>query len=1489
MSLRNKVLSLLLLPLPLLAIVVIAGILPLREQLGEAQTSVLVAQRLAQLEQVAEALRLERGGAIDGDGSMDDAAARADQYALELIAATGDNAGAGSFDSELVVYAETLRLLELLRLDLPEDGQLQGSMRVYQDLLDDAAGLFNRAAIATADAELSRLIWARAATIRLQDAHAAQTLQIAQAIDTGVVNRALTRQLSVSAARGREQLLLLSGLGGAAGEAGVLETQLTQLGRRTVVASALEHAALQDVIGDLVAASGYDAMIHHFKNLVIRGGAVELQRVGDSFAELDALFERARSSSRLLASQRAALRQLQGVFDRYRASVDRIVELRAAGRSPSQIDAQVRIDDAPARVALEQLRSWQPPQDMAVWRSNSAAIDSSLQVLSADLRMQMNVEAQRQLAAVKQRFWLLLAMTLLIVMLMLTVAAQAYRRLTSGLNAFMDDLHAVVSSGDLQRDFRVAGSDEITKLQTLVVQYNQRVLEMAQLAEEYSQGDVRRRLAPLGNDDQLAIALRGLAESAAEVTESAQQIAGGNYQAGLRARGEHDSLAVALTEMGKSLAAYRANVERSKSVSNGQLAVLRALRNPKNMNHLATAVLGALCKTLDLRVGAMYVLAGEQLQLAGHLGLPERVELAPRLDPERGQLSSAVREMGTQVLDRLPADYLPAETALGKAAAVAVSITGLHAGERPVAVIELAWPQPPQDFQVELLDTVAESIAIAVSALSARNRTEELLVETQGQARRLEEQQEELRTANEELEEQTQALRQSEEELKMQREELQTSNEELEEKSESLEAQKAKLKAAAEGLKKATKYKSEFLANMSHELRTPLNSMLILTKQLADNDEGNLTADQVEAAQVVNESGRDLLELINEILDLSKVEAGQLSLHLEPVELDSLLDGLRRQFQPQADAKQVTLRLECKDGTPQAMVTDRQRLQQVLRNLLSNAIKFTAKGEVSLEVSAEQDLLHFAVRDSGIGIDPGKIEEIFQPFIQADGSTSRQYGGTGLGLSICRELSKLLGGQVSATSEPGVGSCFTVILPCKLARRAEDRAALRVGDQTDEQAEATAAEPRAALAQPQATVPPAAGRTADGGEPAAPQVEDDRASLDGTGQGILIIEDDARFAKLVRNQVRSYGLKALVALDGASGLQLANQFLPRGIILDLRLPDIDGAAVLNALKHSLATRHIPVHVVSASDSQTDTLRLGALGFLPKPASAEDLNGVLQGIDRVHNERRRVLAVEDDAGTQKAIRALLENEQTSIETEPLGERALQRLQTEKFDCVVLDLKLPDIDGFEFLRRLHARGGEQHPPVVVYTGRVLSREEHRELSALAQSVVVKGAESPERLLDEVTLFLHALKEQLPAAQQQMLERLHDSAELFKGKKMLIVDDDLRNTFALSSSLKKQGFEISIADNGQMALDKLEEMPDTDIVLMDIMMPVMDGFEAMRRIRADGRFDQLPVLALTAKAMPEDRRQCIEAGASDYMTKPIDMQRLLAMIRLWLGRAR
>ena len=1294
------------------------------------------------------------------------------------------------------------------------------------------------------------------------------------------MDRALTRQLAVSAARGREQLLLLAELGGASGEAGVLDTQLTQLGRRTVVASALEHAALQDVIGNLVAASGYDAMIHHYKNFLIRGSADELQLVRERFAELDLLFARAEAAARLSADHRQALAQLRAVYQRYEAALERIGEMHAAGRSVTQIDTQLRMDDAPARAALEQLRSWQPPQDMALWRSNSAAIDSSLQALAAELRTQMNVEAQRQLGAVKQRYWLLLAMTLLIVILMLTVAAQAYRRLTSGLSAFMDDLRAVVNGGDLRRDFRVAGNDEITDMQALVVQYNRRVLALAQLAEEYSQGDVRRRLAPLGDDDQLAIALQALAASAAEVTESAQQIAGGNYQAGLRARGEHDSLAAALAEMGKSLAAYRASVERSKSISNGQLAVLRALRNPKNMNHLATAVLGALCKTLNLRVGAMYVLAQDQLQLAGHLGLPERVELAPRLDPERGQLSAAVRQMGTQVLDQLPADYLPAESALGKAAATAVSITGLHAAERPVAVIELAWPQPPQDFQVALLDTVAESIAIAVSALFARQRTEELLVETQAQASRLEEQQEELRTSNEELEEQTQALRQSEEELKMQREELQTSNEELEEKSEALEAQKAKLKSAAEGLKKATKYKSEFLANMSHELRTPLNSMLILTKQLADNDEGNLTADQVEAAQVVNESGRDLLELINEILDLSKVEAGQLSLHLEPVELDSVLDGLRRQFQPQADAKQVGLRLECKDGTPQAMVTDRQRLQQVLRNLLSNAIKFTAKGEVSLEVSAEQDLLHFAVRDSGIGIDPAKIEEIFQPFIQADGSTSRQYGGTGLGLSISRELSKLLGGQIGATSEPGVGSCFTVSLPCKLARRAEDRTVLSA----DEQTEAAAAHPL-----PPAAAAPAASRSADGGEPPAPQVEDDREALDGTGQGILIIEDDARFAKLVRNQVRGYGLKALVALDGASGLQLANQYRPRGIILDLRLPDIDGAAVLNALKHSLATRHIPVHVVSASDSQTDTLRLGALGFLAKPASAEDLNAVLEGIDRVHNERRRVLAVEDDAGTQKAIRALLENAQTSIETEPLGERALQRLQTEKFDCVVLDLKLPDIDGFEFLRRLHARGGEQHPPVVVYTGRVLSREEHRELSALAQSVVVKGAESPERLLDEVTLFLHALKEQLPAAQQQMLERLHDSGELFKGKKMLIVDDDLRNTFALSSSLKKQGFEISIADNGQMALDKLEEMPDTDIVLMDIMMPVMDGFEAMRRIRADGRFDQLPVLALTAKAMPEDRRQCIEAGASDYMTKPIDMQRLLAMIRLWLGRAR
>jgi CheY-like chemotaxis protein/signal transduction histidine kinase len=786
-----------------------------------------------------------------------------------------------------------------------------------------------------------------------------------------------------------------------------------------------------------------------------------------------------------------------------------------------------------------------------------------------------------------------------------------------------------------------------------------------------------------------------------------------------------------------------------------------------------------------------------------------------------------------------------------------------------------------------LLDAVAESLGLALVAAEARVRTNTLLDETRRQAERLREQQEELRQTNEELEEQAQLLRTSEEQLKGQREELQATNEELLEKTNLLQRQREQLEKTARDLAQATKYKSEFLANMSHELRTPLNSLLILSKSLADNEDGNLSAEQIQSARVIHDGGRDLLNLINDILDLSKVEAGRLDVNAQAFELGLLVDSLRQQFEPVARDKKVELVFDLEAGVPLEIVSDRQRVEQILRNLLSNALKFTEKGSVTLSIGrapqrqrageSGQPFVAFTVEDTGIGIPEEKLDLIFQAFQQADGSTSRRYGGTGLGLTIARQLATLLGGAVRASSTVGKGSKFSLVLPERMAERLAD---------------GTAPAPAAPAGGIELAGPGAEGPGESAGTGGAPgteaaAVEDDRAALAEGERSMLVIEDDLRFAAIVRDVVRKRGYKCVVATDGQSGLRLARRLLPSAIMLDLKLPDMDGQRVLDILKWSSATRHIPVHIMSAQEPFNEPLKQGAIGFLHKPAQLSDLQHVVDRLEAtLSTERRTVLVIEDDRGSQAAIRTLLENARTQIVMVATAKQALAHLREHRVDCIVLDLSLPDTDGIRFLEQLR-KGSTEHPPVVIYTGRELTPEEHRRLSELAQSIVIKGAASPDRLVDDVLLFLHAVESDLPESQKQAVARLHSGSDAFQGKKILIVDDDLRNVFALSGLLRKRGLEVLVADNGQMALERLNEHADVNAVLMDIMMPVMDGLEAMRRIRTDERFRDLPLIAVTAKAMAEDRRRCIEAGASDYLSKPIELDALLAMLRVWLGR--
>ena len=707
----------------------------------------------------------------------------------------------------------------------------------------------------------------------------------------------------------------------------------------------------------------------------------------------------------------------------------------------------------------------------------------------------------------------------------------------------------------------------------------------------------------------------------------------------------------------------------------------------------------------------------------------------------------------------------------------------------------------------------------------------------------------------------TQELEQNEEQLKMQQEELQTSNEEmeitneeLEEQNAQIQQQKEELKEKADELERASKYKSEFLANMSHELRTPLNSLLILSKLHAANESGNLTAEQVEEAQVIYNGGLELLGLINDILDLSKVEAGKLTVNAEDVSLDSMVKRLQQQFTPLAKQTGVAFPVRMSEHLPEMLYTDAQRVEQILKNLLANAFKFTETGSVALEGYApDEKSVAFSVIDTGIGIEPSKFKDIFEAFQQEDGSIDRHYGGTGLGLTIARKFARLLGGEIHVTSEKGKGSKFTLILPLK-----------PVFIQAEE-----------------AIVKPVL-------RPLMREIiAEDNKSVDSKDKVLLIIEDDKNFAGILVKIACKRGYKAITADDGKTGLMLALEHQVTAIILDLTLPDIDGMQVLDQLKANLRTRSIPVHIITGRDAAESMipLRKGAIGYLTKPVEKEAIDGVFTKIESLlQAEVKRVLIIEDDKSSQVAIQSLLKKQDTELTLTATGNAALEHIRKTHFDCIILDLQLPDMTGFEWLEETEKTIGDM-PPVIVYTARELREEENYALGRLTSSIIIKGAKSPERLLDEVTLFLHSVESTLSPNQQEIIRMQHDPHKLLQGRTILLTDDDMRNTFALSKLLKAHGMTVVIAENGRAALDKLKENTNIELALMDIMMPIMDGYQTMREIRAQTAWRNLPIIALTARAMPEEQEKCIEAGANDYLTKPVDSERLLALLRLWL----
>ncbi len=917
----------------------------------------------------------------------------------------------------------------------------------------------------------------------------------------------------------------------------------------------------------------------------------------------------------------------------------------------------------------------------------------------------------------------------------------------------------------------------------------------------------------------------------------------------------------------------RGLIETQNWVRTQHMKLSEAVQGDPPPHELGTRALHILCEQTGAIAGSFFVAQPGGFKRFANFGLG--TEASEWFADGEGLVGRAARAKEMMHVTDVPDDFVKVRSGSGERRPAELLLLPACVEGSTLAVLELAFFKHVDQRSRDLLSRVTETIAVALRSVQQKERLADLLEEAQRQGEELQTQQEELRVANEELQQQGDVLRSAHAQLEEGKEELETTNSSLSLQRDALATAQLALSEKMAELERASRYKSEFLANMSHELRTPLNSSLILAKLLADNRDRNLSEEQVKFASTIYSAGNDLLALINDILDLSKIEAGKVELRTEASTVTRLVDPVTRTFEPVSKQKNVQFTVTLRD--PQAAIeTDAQRVQQILKNLLSNAFKFTERGSVSLTVEATDDGYTFAVRDTGIGIAKGHHSAIFEAFQQADGTTNRRFGGTGLGLSISRDLAVMLGGELKVESELGQGSCFTLTLPKVLlpSETGKQRTLALSGSAHGHAASRALPEP--------SPTPPAVGLVE------MPAFPDDRAQLDSQRRLLLIIEDDIAFAEILAKLASELSFQFLVAHSADEGVRLATQFMPAAIILDVNLPDHLGLTALDRLKQNSATRHIPVHMMSVEDYSRMALSMGAAGYLLKPVPREDLVAALTGMKERFSRMRRLLVVEDDAVQRDAVTQLLRSQDVEIVAVATVSEALQQLAAGTFDCVVTDLSLPDASGHDLLERMAADDSYSFPPVIVYTGRSLTADEEQRLRRFSSSIIVKGARSPERLLDEVALFLHQVESQLPADRQRMLRQARDREAAFDGRKILVAEDDVRNIFALTSILEPKGAKLVVARNGREAIEILERTPDVDLILMDIMMPEMDGLEATRRIRKlGGRYAKVPIIALTAKAMSDDRDLCIKAGANDYIAKPLNVEILLSLVRVWLHK--
>ncbi|MBC9934014.1 response regulator [Chitinophaga qingshengii] len=975
----------------------------------------------------------------------------------------------------------------------------------------------------------------------------------------------------------------------------------------------------------------------------------------------------------------------------------------------------------------------------------------------------------------------------------------------------------------------------------------------------------------------LAKSLSLIDVSGQDLALAADSIGRGDFNIDVKPRSSEDTLGNAIVQMAADLKTFRKNNEAEIWVQTGLNKINETLLAERDMHSLTKDALSDLVQYIGAQTGVLYIRQNGDLHFSAGHALSEQYPAPPVISSGKTLIGQALQQRELIHLREAPDNFLHIAGAAASAQPGHVVIIPLiHAGMAE-GVVEIGSLFPFSDSAVQYLKKAANSIAVAIQSTRSRIRLQELLEETQSQSEELQVQHSELESLNAELEAQTQKLQVSEEELKVQQEELMQSNAELEERSRLLEEKNQiivernlDIHKKAEELALSTKYKSEFLANMSHELRTPLNSILLLSRLLSENHDHNLNGDQVEYAQVINSSGKGLLTLIDEILDLSKIESGKMELEYNQVYIGNIFSNMQALFEPIARDKGLALQLVTAPNLPGAIETDQARLEQILKNLLSNALKFTAKGSVTLSAQAGETpgTIRFAVKDTGIGIPAEKQQVIFEAFQQADGSTRRKYGGTGLGLSISRELAKLLGGHISLDSNGEDGSEFAVTVP--VVRKAGPPAPITAP---------------AVVKEPTVVDEGLAVKEISYLAPLIPaDIPDDRDQVQPGDPIVLIVEDDTYFAKALLEFTRQRGYKGIVTVRGDMAGELARKYRPMGILLDIQLPVKDGWQVMEELKNDPVTRPIPVHIISSLEAKKESLMKGAVDFVSKPVTVESMQLIFEKLEFVlQRSAKKVLILEENAKHAKALAYFLGNYQVSSEISSTVSDGVQLLQQKDVDCVILDMGIPDQQAYEALETVKEIKGLENLPIIIFTGKSLSRAEEQRIRQYADSIVVKTAHSYQRMLDEVSLFLHLVSENNVTSQTGN-GKMPLLNEVLKDKTVLVADDDVRNIFSLTKALEMHQMKVLSAVDGKEALQQLSEHP-VDIVLMDMMMPEMDGYDAIAAIRKQPSLANLPVIAVTAKAMMGDREKCLKAGASDYISKPVDVDQLISLLRVWL----